>query len=196
MSDRYGVPQELTLDLLGQAENALNSLIARGADTAMLRRRKAMMLISFAYSYKLLGRYDDAMRRVADAHDLLVSLTTRDPGNIEWQNELAIAEYKTGDINLYWGHLVEALEKLRASAQLFKKYPEKRASSALVLRGRGKRVVLPVLDDNPARRNTIHRWRQRCGFGQRRNWPRPCRTGGFAEFERPDRQARPGIIAY
>ncbi len=135
MSDRYGVPQELTLDLLGQAENALNSLIARGADTAMLRRRKAMMLISFAYSYKLLGRYDDAMRRVADAHDLLVSLTTRDPGNIEWQNELAIAEYKTGDINLYWGHLVEALEKLRASAQLFKKYPEKRASSVLSFEG-------------------------------------------------------------
>ena len=135
MSDRYGVPQELTLDLLGQAENAINSLITRGADTAMLRRRKALMLISFAYSYKLLGRYDDAMRRVADAHDLLVSITARDPSNIEWQNELAIAEYKTGDINLYWGHIVDAIENFRGSAELFKKYPAKRVSSALAFEG-------------------------------------------------------------
>jgi tetratricopeptide (TPR) repeat protein len=137
MSDRYGVPQELTLDLLGQAENALNSLIARGADTAILRRRKALMLISFADSYKQLGRYVDAMRRVADAHDLLVSLTARDPSNTEWQNDLAIAEYKAGDIKWYMGHMVEALERFRASAELFKKYPEETESSVLSFVGEG-----------------------------------------------------------
>jgi TIR domain len=31
MSDRYGVPQELTLELLGGAENAINGLFAKGA---------------------------------------------------------------------------------------------------------------------------------------------------------------------
>jgi tetratricopeptide (TPR) repeat protein len=137
MSDRYGVPQELTLDLLGQAESALNSLIARGADSPMLRRRKALMLINFAYSYKLLGRYDDAMSRIADARTLLVGLTRQDPSNIEWQNELAIAEYKTGDINYFWGHIVEALTNFQASVELFKKYPPKEASSALAFDGEG-----------------------------------------------------------
>jgi tetratricopeptide (TPR) repeat protein len=103
----------------------------------MLRRRKALMLISFAYSYKLLARYDDAMRRAAGAHDLLVGLTARNPNNIEWQNDLAITEYKTGDINLYQGYIVEALEKFRASAELFKKYPEKRESNVLSFAGEG-----------------------------------------------------------
>jgi len=137
MSDRYGVPQELTLDLLGQAEGALNGLIARGGDTAMLRHRKAVMLIGFSDSYRLLGRYDDAMRRAAEAHDLLVGLTDRNPDNVEWQNELAIAEYKTGDIYMYWGHLVEALEKFRSSAQLFKRYPDQKVSGSLSFSGEG-----------------------------------------------------------
>jgi hypothetical protein len=117
------VPQELTLDLLGQAENALNGLIARGADTAILRRRKALMLISFADSYKQLGRYVDAMRRVADAHGLLVSLTARDPGNIEWQNDLAIAEYKAGDIKWYMGHIGRGARKVSRERRAVQKIP-------------------------------------------------------------------------
>ena len=137
MSDRYGVPQEMTLDLLGQAESALNGLIARGADTAMLRHRKAIMLISFSDSYRLLGRYDDAMRRAAEAHDLLLGLTDRNPDNVEWQNELAIAEYKTGDIHMYWGHFVEALEKFRSSLQSFKRHPEQLPSRPLSFEGEG-----------------------------------------------------------
>lgn len=137
MSDRYGVPQELTLDLLGQAESALNGLMARGADTAMLRHRKALMLISFSDSYRLLGRYDDATRRAAEAHDLLMGLTELNPNNVEWQNELAIAEYKTGDIYMYWGHFVEALEKFRSSAQLFKRYPDQKLSGSLSFSGEG-----------------------------------------------------------
>lgn len=137
MSDRYGVPQELTLDLLGQAEGALNGLMARGADTAMLRHRKALMLISFSDSYRLLGRYDDAMRRTAEAHDLLMDLTELNPNNVEWQYELAIAEYKTGDIHMYWGHFVEALEKFRSSAQSFKRYPDQKLSGSLSFSGEG-----------------------------------------------------------
>ncbi len=137
MSDRYGVPQELTLDLLGQAENALNGLMARGADTAMLRHRKALMLISFCDSYRLLGRYDDAMRPAAEAHELLADLTERNPNNIEWQDELAIAEYKIGDIQMYFGHFVEALEQFSASVQLFKRYPDQKSSAAVSFSGEG-----------------------------------------------------------
>ena len=137
MSDRYGVPQELTLDLLGQAENALNGLMARGADTAMLRHRKALMLISFCDSYRLLGRYNDAMRRAAEAHQLLVDLTERNPNNVEWQDELAIAEYKIGDIQMYFGHYVEALEQFRAAVQLFKRYPDQKSSGAISFSGEG-----------------------------------------------------------
>jgi tetratricopeptide (TPR) repeat protein len=137
MSDRYGVPQELTLDLLGQAESALNGLMARGADTAMLRHRKALMQVSFSDSYRLLGRFDDAMRRAAEAHGLLVDLTKRNPNKVEWQNELAIAEYKIGDIQMYRGHFVEALEGFRASVQLFKRYPDQKSSGALTFSGEG-----------------------------------------------------------
>lgn len=137
VADRYGVPQDLTLDLLGQAEGALNGLIVRGADTAMLRHRQALMLISFSDSFRLLGQYDEAIRRAADARDLFLGLTARDPRNIEWQNELAISEYKIGDVNMYWGHLPEAYEHFHASAELFKRYPEQGQNSILSFVGEG-----------------------------------------------------------
>jgi eukaryotic-like serine/threonine-protein kinase len=137
VADRYGVPQDLTLDLLGQAENALNGLIARGADTAMLRHRQALMLMSFSDSARLLGQYDEAIRRAADARDLFVSLTAREPSNMEWQNELAISEYKLGDVNMYWGHYTEASQHFYASAERFKRYPEQKRNSILSFVGEG-----------------------------------------------------------
>jgi eukaryotic-like serine/threonine-protein kinase len=137
VADRYGVPQDLTLDLLGQAENALNGLIAQGADTPMLRHRQALMLISFSDSFRLLGQYDEAIQRAADARDLFVGLTTRDPRNMEWQNELATSEYKLGDVNMYWGHFTDASQHFHASAELFKRYPEQKQNSILSFVGEG-----------------------------------------------------------
>jgi len=131
VADRYGVPQDLTLDLLGQAENALKGLIARGADTAMLRHRQALMLMSFSDSFRLLGQYDEAIRRAADARDLFLALAARDPRNMKWQNQLAISEYKIGDVNMYWGHFPEAFEHFSASAELFKRYPQQTQSRIL-----------------------------------------------------------------
>jgi eukaryotic-like serine/threonine-protein kinase len=137
VADRYGVPQDLTVDLLGQAENALNGLITRGADTPMLRHRQALMLISFSDSFRLLGQYDEAIRRATDARDLFLGLTARDLRNMEWKNELAISDYKIGDVNMYWGHIPEAFEHFHASAELFKRYPEQRQNSILSFVGEG-----------------------------------------------------------
>ena len=123
MSDRYGVPQELTLELLSGAESAINGLFAKGANTAKLKHRKAMMLLSFADSYRLLGRSDDGLQRVSEARGILADLTDRNPNNAEWQADLAISDYKAGDIQFYRGHLIEALDKFRASLRALIEYP-------------------------------------------------------------------------
>lgn len=137
MSDRYGIPQELTLDLLGQAENALNGLIARGANTEMLRHRKALMLIGFSDSYRLLGRYEEAISRVSEGRDILAGLVARAPHDVERQDELAIAEYKIGDIQFYWGRYNEAMEKFHLSLQSFQKNPDQPLRGPLSFAGAG-----------------------------------------------------------
>jgi eukaryotic-like serine/threonine-protein kinase len=148
VADRYGVPQDLTLDFLGQAEKALNGLIARGADTAPLRHRQALMLVSFSDSFRLLGQYDEALRRAAAAQELFTRLTARDPGNTEWQSELAVSEYKIGDVNMYWGHITEAFEHFRASAELFRKYPESKSNSILSFVGEGSALYYQFWTNN------------------------------------------------
>ena len=85
-----------------------------------------------AMSWKQLVFYGSA-----DARDLFVGLTARDPRNIEWQNELATSEYKLGDVNMYWGHYTEASQHFYASAELFKRYPEQKQSSILSFVGEG-----------------------------------------------------------
>ena len=137
MSDRYGIPQELTLDLLGQAENALNRLIARGANTEMLRHRKALMLISFSDSYRLLGRYEEAISRATEARDILAGLAARAPHDVESQNELAIAEYKIGDVQFYWGRFNAAMEKFHLSLQSFQRHPDQTLRGPLSFVGAG-----------------------------------------------------------
>jgi tetratricopeptide (TPR) repeat protein len=135
MSDRYGIPQDLTLDLLGQAENALNGLIARGANTEMLQHRKALMLISFSDSYRLLGRYDEAISRATEGRDILAGLVDRTPRDVEWQDEFAVAEYKIGDVQFYWGRLNEAMEQFHLSLQSFQKRPDRSLRGPLSFAG-------------------------------------------------------------
>jgi tetratricopeptide (TPR) repeat protein len=128
VSDRYGVSRELTLNLLEGAEGALNELIAKGADTTMLRHRRAMMLVSFSDNYRWLGRFDDATRRAMEAHGILKGLTERSPTNVEWQNDLAISEWKVGDNHFYSGHYVEAQDYYRSSLQGLLRYPDPKLS--------------------------------------------------------------------
>ena len=135
MSDRYGVPQELTLDLLGQAESALNGLMARGANTETLQHRKALMLISFSDSYRLLGRYDEAISRATEGRNILAGLVARAPRDVEWQDELAVAEYKIGDVQFYWGRINEAMEQFHLSQQSFQKRPDRTLHGPLSFAG-------------------------------------------------------------
>jgi len=74
MSDRVGVPMEITFGLLKRADAALTQLTERGADTPKLRYRRALMLLEFAGNYRALGRTDLQLARAEAAHKLIREL--------------------------------------------------------------------------------------------------------------------------
>ncbi len=115
MSERFGVPADITLELLGGADAALTHLIEKGADTTKLRYRKALMLLSFSDAYRTLGNLNDAIQKAAEAKSLLHGLTKRDPNNVFWQRDLALADFEIGEVLYAQGSLADALESYRRS---------------------------------------------------------------------------------
>ena len=115
MSDRFGVPAAVTLSLLGRAESALNGLIARGANTATLRYRKAAMLLMFAGSYESLGRTNDSLQRAVEGRDLLLELTEGNPKQREWQFSLGVAHFMVGAVRTVQRDLSGALDSYGAA---------------------------------------------------------------------------------
>jgi tetratricopeptide (TPR) repeat protein len=124
MSDRTGVPVEVTLGLLRRADAALNRLMERGADTFKLRHRRALMLLGFSDSYRLLGHIDDWTSRARDAQALLVALTGREPANLAWRRDLADADEMLGDALLAKGMLDDAIANYRKTLPVRKQIVE------------------------------------------------------------------------
>lgn len=113
MSDRTGVPIEVTLGLLRRADAALTQLMERGADTPRLRHRRAQMLLGFSSSYRLLGRIDDWMARATDARALLQILISGEPNNLNWRRDLANADEMLGDALIAKGLPDDAIANYR-----------------------------------------------------------------------------------
>ncbi|MGH6767516.1 MAG: toll/interleukin-1 receptor domain-containing protein [Xanthobacteraceae bacterium] len=134
MSDRAGVPLELTLRLLRRADAALNGLMERGADSAKLRHRRALMLLGFCDSYRLLGRIDDWMSRAREAESLLQSLATDDAHNEAYQHVLADANDRLGDALSARDLSEEAVVRYKAAASIRKRLMQADPSS-LKIRG-------------------------------------------------------------
>ncbi|MGO9062165.1 MAG: TIR domain-containing protein, partial [Candidatus Binataceae bacterium] len=113
ISDRFGVPIEVSLGLLRRAEVALDALITRGADSYSLRYRKALMLISFCDNYEKLGQTGEALSRATEARGLLQNLLASDPTNADWRLSLARAE-------IYVGVYLDRGRKLSAALESFR----------------------------------------------------------------------------
>lgn len=115
MSDRAGVPIELNLRLLRRAETALNHLMAQGADTHKLRHRRALMLLSFADTFRRLGRLDDWRTRADEARSLLIFIADGAASNVGLQRDLAAVLDSFGDAALALGRNEEAIASYRTS---------------------------------------------------------------------------------
>jgi tetratricopeptide (TPR) repeat protein len=113
VSDRFGVPVDVSLALLKRGEAALNALINRGADSNSLRYRKALMLLTLSNSYHDLGRTKEALLRSVEARDLLKELVASDPRRRDWRLSLVDAEIYTGVWLEIGRQLVAALESYR-----------------------------------------------------------------------------------
>ncbi len=120
-ADRYGVSVETTLKLLRRAEQALDSLISAGRDTAQLRYRRALMLLNFAETYQKLGQSQTARERAELARSQLSALVAQHPDRLAWQRDLAIAHNRLGDILGEQGALADALANYRAALDLLQR---------------------------------------------------------------------------
>lgn len=118
MSDRAGVPIQINLGLLRRAEVALDHLTRQGADTQKLRHRRALMLLSFADSFRKLGRLDDWRTRAEAARELLTPIASSASSDVALQRDLASAHDALGDAWLAKGGREEAINSYRASLPL------------------------------------------------------------------------------
>ncbi len=99
LSDRFGVPTDLVINLLRRADGALTELISRGAQSQALQLRKALMLISFSESYFNLGQTQDASNRALEASQILQMMITANPNNnTEWKATLQRVQNELGFI--------------------------------------------------------------------------------------------------
>ena len=114
LSNKFGAPAELLQGLLRRAEQALDRLIADGADTPKLHHRKAQMLLNFALSYKVLGQ-TNAARAAQNQRLALQTLTARQPDNSEWQRDLTVSYGVIGDLLQLQGNSAAALENYRTA---------------------------------------------------------------------------------
>jgi tetratricopeptide (TPR) repeat protein len=112
-AEKYNVPRTATLALLGKAEGLFDDMARYGRPTTELRYRKASMLIQFARNYAILGDTGKQLARAIEAHRLLAELATEKPGNITYQEALALAFQEVGDVLRAQGRLGEALQSFR-----------------------------------------------------------------------------------
>jgi eukaryotic-like serine/threonine-protein kinase len=120
-ADRYGVSVETTANLLRRAEQALDSLVKAGRNTAQLRYRQSLMLLSFADNYHKLGQTRDAIERAQAAQMGLAEIVMQFPDRTSWQRDLAMAHNKHGDIQSEQGALAQALDNYRHALDILQR---------------------------------------------------------------------------
>jgi tetratricopeptide (TPR) repeat protein len=92
-----GVPTVTIRDILKSAEGAFEGIAAAAPNSQHLRWRRAVMLVSFAYTYHTLGDNDEALRRATASSEIMRSLVNEDPDSDPWATELAVSLRAVGD---------------------------------------------------------------------------------------------------
>jgi tetratricopeptide (TPR) repeat protein len=98
LRDLTGVPTATVRDILRSAEGAFEGIAAAAANSPHLRWRRAMMLVSFAYTYQRLGDSGEALRRAKAGRNIMHSLVKEDPENDQWTMDLARSSRALGEI--------------------------------------------------------------------------------------------------
>jgi tetratricopeptide (TPR) repeat protein len=130
MSDRYGVPRELVLELLKEPEQVFLKLSQAGTDTPEVRQRRAQTLLDFSDNYELLGDSTLRLTRAREAKVILADLVKQSPEKLDWQLRLAAACSKVGTALLFRGDKAgadaEYKESLRIRKALADTFPAER----------------------------------------------------------------------
>ena len=100
LQDLAGVSVALRRKMLQNVETVLKNLEA-GGGAAAVQGRRAVTLAEVASTYGMLGSYDEAMPRVAEAIRILSAETARHPEDVAVQAALAKSHKVQGDI-LWW----------------------------------------------------------------------------------------------
>jgi tetratricopeptide (TPR) repeat protein len=129
-----GMPVKIVRDILITAERSFDGLAAAKTNSSDLHWRRALLLVSFAYTYQTLGESLEALGRATAARDAMLELVKEDPENTRWEAALAVSYRTLGDILCNGeascqGHLSAALAQYRADLEIMKDLAEKESGN-------------------------------------------------------------------
>jgi hypothetical protein len=87
-AEKYGVPRDATLTLLGKSAGVLDDMARYGRQTPQLRYRTAWMLIQFARNFGILGNIGKQFARANEAYRLLARFAVEKSDDIVYQWDL------------------------------------------------------------------------------------------------------------
>ena len=103
--------------ILGQAEAAVEDLLAADPENPILMRSKAVMLTEFSDVYGRAGDSVAAMDYIEESLKIQRVLSARDPDNTDRQRGVSISLEVLGDLRLRTGDAAGALDGLRGGAE-------------------------------------------------------------------------------
>lgn len=95
--DRDGVPQDLVRDMLQRSRNLIDALAEAGESRPDLARSKAAALAEMSTTLLRQGELDSALSAAREAVAGFAALAAGQPGNRQWQLDLAAGHDRVGD---------------------------------------------------------------------------------------------------
>lgn len=88
---------------------------------AVFRRNAAVIDTNVADVLGVLGRADEALQRQRKAQEAFEALAAADPANVFAMNDVAISEYKMGEMFMGRGRMAEAFRGFEATLTIHQK---------------------------------------------------------------------------
>jgi tetratricopeptide (TPR) repeat protein len=125
-----GVSTAAIKEILGSAEGAFDQITAVSPNSAHLRWRRAIMLISFTDTYRTLGETSEAFARAQTARTLMLALINENPDNTDWLETLSESHEWVGEVFVDQGKLAAALTEYRACLEIDQRLADKDPGNA------------------------------------------------------------------
>jgi tetratricopeptide (TPR) repeat protein len=108
-----GTPIAIISDVLSQASQLQDRLIAGGQTSPDLRYSQVAALDETAVTLLTIGNTKDALTAATKSHDLLRGLVAAEPENTDYRRSLSLSDNKIGDVLRVKGDLTGALGRYR-----------------------------------------------------------------------------------